>query len=116
MRRNKGLSTEDSCCRISAESHESIHAKINKAKEVVKRIASLMQMYQTLYAIATSNLKPSVANLNDKVAKKTTSKSRGKYNTHRESKQSDEVEFSKTIFEDSVSVDGKDYLLIKGGG
>ena len=47
-RRNKGLSTEDSCCRISAESHESIHAKINKAKEVVKRIASLMQMYQTL--------------------------------------------------------------------
>ena len=32
----------------SAESHESIHAKINKAKEAVKRMASLMQMYQTL--------------------------------------------------------------------
>ena len=45
-----------------------------------------------------------------------TGKSREKYNTHRVSKQSDKIDFSATIFEDSVSVDGRNYLLIKGGG
>ncbi|EJK61049.1 hypothetical protein THAOC_18519 [Thalassiosira oceanica] len=104
------------CGRASAESHESIHAKIQKAKEAVARMPSMLQKYKTLYARSMSNLKHSVSNSNQTVVKKMTGKKRGKHNSSKVTKKSEEVDFSSTIFDGTISVESVDYLMIKGGG
>ena len=72
-------------------------------------------MYQTLYAQATVNLNPSVTHSNNVITKKMSGKEQDKYNTNKVTRQTDEVDFSGTIFESTVIVDKKQYLVIKRG-
>jgi len=49
------------CGRVSAESHESVHAHLAKVSKSCCKMVSTTQQNQTLYARALVNLKPGVA-------------------------------------------------------
>ena len=96
------------CGRKSAESHESVHTLLSKLKEAVKRMTSTEKMFNTIFSRSMADLKPGVAERREEVAnKRGVGKKRGRYNTSRTSRRQDEVEFSTTIFGNSVEVEGE---------
>jgi len=88
------------CGRASAESHESVHARMSRMKDAVSRMASTEKKYQTLFARITSNLKPGMAERDKKVTTKQTGKKRGQYNHKCTTKLQDEVETDCSVFAD----------------
>ena len=77
-------------------------------------MASTDQKYRTWYARATVNLKKGIVENRTKMIKK--GKTRGKYNTKKNTKRKDEIEYFSSIFESTETVDGEDFLLLVGGG
>jgi len=106
------------CGRASGESHESVHCMINRMKDAVKRMASVTQMFKTLYARCTSNLKPGIAERNAKVAAKMSGPSRGGEYKNRGTgtKLLDEVETVCSIFGDKVMVAEEEFTNLVWGG
>ncbi|KAL7540284.1 hypothetical protein ACHAWF_006640 [Thalassiosira exigua] len=104
------------CGRASAESHESVHARFSRLKQLVKRMVSVPQRYKTLFARSTMNLTDGVADVELQVKDKMTGNERGEYNTDRLTKMKDEVELSSSIFSGEDIVGGEPFLTIVGGG
>ena len=104
--------------RFSAESHESVHARFERIKTAVKRMASTQQRFKTFFARATVDLKDGIVKTKEIVRKKMTGNKRGKYNVIKATKRQDDVNFvSSSIFKDEVvTVDGVEYLDVCVGG
>ena len=96
------------CGRKSAKSHEPVHTLISRMKEAVKRMTSTEKMFNTIFTSLMADLKPDVAEKKEKVAEKRgAGKKRGQYQTSRTSRRQDKIEFSASIFGNTVEVEGK---------
>lgn len=104
------------CGRASAESHESVHAMMAKAKAAVSRMSSTKRKFKTLYARATVNLKEGIVEFKTKIQKKMTGKKRGKYNTTKDTKRQDQVEFFSSVFKGTEQVGNEEFVRLVGGG
>ena len=81
------------CGRASAESHESVHATMQRMKNSIKRMSSTRKMYQTLFARTTASLKAGMAEREKKINDKQSGIKRGvgTYNTNCSTKRQDDV-------------------------
>jgi len=104
------------CGRASAESHESAHAMIHRLKNSVKRLPSTNKRGELLFARTTANLKPGMARRERKIREKQTGIARGKYNTNKETKRQDNVDFEASIFGDEVTVGNDTFVELVSGG
>ena len=106
------------CGRASAESHESVHATMQRMKNSIKRMSSTRKMYQTLFARTTASLKAGMAEREKKINDKQSGIKRGvgTYNTNYSTKRQDDVDFESTIFGDEDTVDGVAYVELVTGG
>ena len=104
------------CGRASAESHESAHAMIHRLKNSVKRLPSTNKRSELLFARTTANLKPGMARRERKISDKQTGIKRGKYNTNKETKRQDNVDFESTVFGDEDTVDDVTFVELVSGG
>ena len=103
--------------RLSAESHESVHARLAGAKKVVMKMTSTKQKYETLYARSSVDLKEGIAPRKTLVEKKMTGKKRGCYNTtNNKSKQRDDIQFVSYDFVGTEVVDGEEFLILPCNG
>ena len=102
------------CGRKSAENHESVHTLLSKLKEAVKRMTSTTKMFNTIFSRSIADLKYGVAERKEEVAnKRGVGKKRGRYNTSRLSRRQDEVEFSASVFGDTVEVEGESECFVE---
>ena len=103
--------------RLSAESHESVHARLMKMKDNLNRMASTEQRFSTFYARAAVNLKDGIVETKAGITQKMTGKKRGRYNVKEKSKRQDTVNCVSYVHgSDTVTVDGKEFLLLLNGG
>ena len=107
----------ETCGRLSAESHESVHTAFEKAKAAVRCMASTNQMYNTIFARMTLDLKNNIAELKKKVRERGTSgKARGKYKTNNVNKRQDEVDTVSTSFSQIVTHDDEEFIELPCDG
>lgn len=99
--------------RLSAESHESVHANIARTKDIVKRMVSTKKKYITLFARSMSGLKDGISYRKSLVEKKRTGKKRGNYNSkNMSSKAQDDVEFICTEYSETTTFNGEEFLVL----
>jgi len=104
--------------RLSAESHESVHARLSRVNGAVKRMTSTEQRFRTFHARASVNLKDGILENKAICEKKMSGNKRGKYNTSKnKSKRQDGISSNEShFFRGTITVDNKEYLLLLGGG
>ena len=104
--------------RVSSESHEAMHAKIGRIKQVLKSMTSTRQRMETFHARASSNLKNGVIESRAVVDKKMSGRKRGRYNISAATKRQDEVDFvDAVVFEEEVvEFKGEEFLDLHSGG
>ena len=106
----------ETCGRLSAESHESIHTAFEKAKSAVCKMSSTSKRFSTLFARMTLDLKGNIAGLKKTVLEKTTGKARGKYKTNYANKRQDNVDFVASTFDKTITYEGEEYIILPCDG
>ena len=105
--------------RVSAESHDAVHAKLGRIKQVIGKMPSTEQRMTSFHTRASSNLKDGVPEATARIEeKRCRKKKRGPYITSAKTKREDEVEFVEAvIFEnEKVAFEGEDFLKIANNG
>ena len=106
----------ETCGRLSAESHESMHTAFEKAKSAACKMASTNQRYTTIFARMTFDLKNGIAELKRTIAKKMNGKKRGPYATKKSNKRQDEVDFVREVFSKTSSYGGEEFIELPCDG